>query len=95
MEKRQEVTVGNPMAVAGVTLIPIVQVLLNYWHGKSRTSFYSVKQPVAVIVVSPSAKRAFRITGEEVSIDQLAEEVPGIKNIKEIYPQPSSDGKRL
>ena len=80
MEKK-EVTIGKPVTVAGVTLIPVVEVSLNYWHGNGGASFFSVKQPVAVVVVSPLAKRAFRITGEEVSLDQLIQEVPGMKEI--------------
>jgi hypothetical protein len=32
-------------------------------------------------VVSPSEKRAFRITGEEVPLDQLIKEVPAIKEL--------------
>lgn len=78
MEKK-EVGIGKPVSVAGLTLIPVVQVLLNYWSGKGGASFFSVKQPVAVVIVSPSAKKAFRVTGEEVSLDQLAQEFPNIK----------------
>jgi len=82
MEKK-EVEIGNPVKVAGVTLIPVAEVSLNYWGGKGSNSFFGVKQPVNVVVVSPSVKRAFRITGEEVSLDQLIQEVPGIKEILE------------
>ncbi len=82
MEKK-EIAIDNPVTVAGLTIIPVVQVLLNYWHTKDSTSFFGLKQPVAVIVVSPLAKRAFRITGEEVSIDQLVQEAPGIKELLE------------
>ena len=82
MEKK-EVGIDNPVAVAGVTLIPIVKVSLNYWRGNSGVSFFGVKQPFGVVVVSPSAKRAFRITGEEVPLDQLIQEVPGIKEVLE------------
>lgn len=82
MEKKR-VTIDNPVAVAGVTLIPVAKVSLNYWHGDGGISFFGVKQPVDVVVVSPSAKRAFRITGEEVPLDQLIQEAPGIKEIVE------------
>ena len=82
MEKK-EVTIGSPVVVAGLTLIPVIQILLNYWPGNSSTAFWGVKQPVAVVVVSPSAKRAFRITGEEISIDQLLQEASGLKEIVE------------
>lgn len=82
MEKK-EIRIDNPVAVAGITLIPVTKVSLNYWSGNGGISFFGVKQPASVVVVSPSAKRAFRITGEEVSLDQLIQEVPGIKEILE------------
>ena len=82
MEKK-EVRIGNSVTVAGVTVIPVVEVSLNYRHGNRSISFLGVKQPVSVVVVSPSARRAFRITGEEVPLDQLMQEVPDIKEILE------------
>ncbi len=88
MEK-QEIVIDNPVAVAGVTLIPIAKVSLNYLRGSSGISFFGTKQPVSVVVVSLLAKRAFRITGEEVSLDQLIQEVPRIKEILEGIQLPS------
>jgi uncharacterized spore protein YtfJ len=82
MEKK-EVNVGKSMTVAGVTLIPVTEVWLNHWSGNGKLSFLGSKQPAGVIVVSQSAKRAFRITGEEISLDQLVQEIPGIKEILE------------
>jgi len=82
MEKK-EIEIGNPVTVAGVTLIPLIKVSLNYWRRNGSLSFFGVKQPNGVIVVSPSAKRAFRITGEEVPLDQFVQEVPGIKEVVE------------
>ena len=75
--------IDNPVAVAGVTIIPVAKVSLNYWHGDSGISFFGVKQPIDVVVISSSEKRAFRITGEEVSLDQLIQEVPGIEETVE------------
>ncbi len=82
MEK-EEIRIEAPLAIAGVTLVPIVKVSLNYWYTKSRLSFFGAKQPVSLVVVSPQAKRAFRIDGKEVSLDQLTEEVPGLKEMME------------
>ena len=64
-------------------MIPVVKVSLNYWHAKGGISFLGMKQAVAVVVVDPTAKRAFRITGEEVSLDQLMQEFPSTKEILE------------
>ena len=82
MEKNQ-VIVENPVIVAGVTLVPVTRVLSYHWRRKRSFSCFDIKQPVAVVVISPSAKKAFRITGEEVSLDQLITEVPGIKEVVE------------
>lgn len=80
MEKK-EIKIGNPVAIAGVTLIPVEEISLNYWQSNGNISFFGVKQPVSVVVVSQSEKRAFRINGEEVSLDKLIREVPGIKEL--------------
>lgn len=80
MEK-EEITIEAPVAVAGATLIPIVKTSLNSWHRKGCLSFFGIKQPVSMVVVSPQARRAFRIDGEEISLDQLMKEVPGMKEI--------------
>lgn len=82
MEK-EEIKTEAPFVAAGVTLVPIVKASLNYWRCKGHLSFLGIKQPVSVVVVSPRAKRAFRINGEEVSLDQLTKEVPRIKEILE------------
>ncbi len=77
----EEIRIEAPFAVAGVTLVPIVKAWLNCWQSKGRLSFFGTKQPVSVVVVSPQARRAFRINGEEVSLDQLTKEVQGLKEI--------------
>ena len=82
MEK-EEVRIEAPFDVNGVTLVPIVKTSVNYWHSKGRFSFFGMKHPVSVVVASPQAKRAFRINGEEVPLDQLTKEVPGIKEIRD------------
>ncbi len=82
MEK-EEIKIEAPFAVAGVTLVPIVKTSLNHWHSKGRFSFFGNKQPISVVVISPQARRAFRITGEEISLDQLAKEAPGITEMLE------------
>ncbi len=82
MEKK-EVGLDTPVVVAGVTLIPVTEVSLNYWHGSGGISFFGVKQPIGVVVVSQSTKRAFRISGEEIPLDQLIQEAPAIKEILE------------
>ena len=80
---KREITIDNPVTDGGVTLIPIVKVSLNYEHSNSGISLFGVKQPIAIVLISMSTRRAFRITGEEVSIDQLIQEIPDIKGMLE------------
>lgn len=83
MEK-EEVRIEAPIDVAGVTLIPVIKASLNCWQGKCCLSFFGAKQPVNLLVISPKARRAFRISGEEISLGQLTEEIPGMEEILEI-----------
>jgi len=82
MEKK-EVTIESPVAVGEVTLVPIAKTSLNYEQSNGGIFFFGMKQPVAVVAISVSGKRAFRITGEEVSVEELIQEVPGIKETLE------------
>jgi len=84
MEKK-EIGIDSPVAVAGVTLIPIAQVWLNCQHGNGGFSFWGTKQPIGIVAILPSAKKAFRITGEEVSLDQFLQEVPSLKEMLEKF----------
>ena len=78
MEKKREITIGSPVAVAGVKVIPVSELSSSYWHGQRGMAFSGIVQPISVVIVSPSVKRAFRISGEEITFDQLAGEIPGI-----------------
>ena len=76
---REEIRIEAPVAVAGVTLIPVVQTSLDCWHRTGNLALFGIKQPVSVVVVSPLEIRAFRINGDEVSLDQIVKEAPDIQ----------------
>jgi len=82
MEKK-ETTIESPVVVGEVTLIPVAKTSLNYERSNGGIFFFGMKQPVAVVAISVAGKRAFRITGEEVSVEELIQEVPGIKETLE------------
>ena len=82
MEK-EEVEIGNPITIGGVTLIPVVELSLTYWCGGGRFSCFGTKQPASIVVVNSSGKRAFRASGEEVPLDQFIQETPGIREVLE------------
>ena len=80
MEKK-EIEIGSPLKVGGVTIIPVIKSSVSCWRYRASTSFFGIKQPVSVVVVSASEKKAFRITGEEVPLDQLIQEVPAVEKL--------------
>lgn len=82
MEK-EEIGTESPFTVAEVTLVPIVKTWLKCWHRKGYLSFIGIKQPLGIVVVSAQTRRAFRANGEEVSLEQLTKEVPGIEETLE------------
>ena len=81
--EQKEIEIGTPIVVAGITLIPVSKVSVNYWHANGAVSSLGVKQPVGVVVASLSGKRAYRITGKEIPLDQFVQEVPEIKEVLE------------
>lgn len=84
MEKKR-LGADTPVTVAGVTLIPVTETILNRWPVKKGVSFLGIKRPMGVIMISPSWKKAFRISGEEIPLDQFIQEVPGIKEVLDDY----------
>jgi len=82
MDKKQ-VEIGKTVRIGQVILIPIVEFSLNYWHGEHRFSCFCTAQPVFIVVVSPSWKRGFRANGEEVPLELVIEEIPGLREILE------------
>lgn len=72
------VTVEGPFVIGDVTLVTVVRSLLKCKCSDKGIWLFGIKFPIALMVISDSSKRAFRITGEEVSIDQLLEEFPEI-----------------
>ena len=67
----------RPVDVAGVTVVPVVET--RRWV--SARGFLVSRQPVAVVVVTAGARRTFRITGEEITADELVKEAPGLEGL--------------
>ncbi|MBI2832377.1 MAG: hypothetical protein HYX79_08990 [Chloroflexi bacterium] len=78
MEKKRA-HAGSPLEVAGVTIVPVTEASLSSRQWRNSVAFFCRAHPVSVVVVSPSGKRAIGMDGEEVSLDSLLQEVPGLK----------------
>ena len=83
MEKKK-ITIAGPIAVAGISLILVVKLSINCQPAGSSLFFSGVKQPISLVVTSPSTKRAFDIKGDEIPIGPLLQEVPDLVGLLEI-----------
>jgi len=86
MEKK--IAADNPVTVTGVTIIPATKLSLDCQRIGDSISCFGLKQPFSVVLVSQSTRKAFNITGEEVSLGQLVQEAPDIEGVvKGLPPQ--------
>ena len=83
MERKKEIEIGTPLAIGKATLIPVVELSMNRWHGRGGVSAFGSKQPVAIVIVTNTEKHAFRPDGEEVPLDQFVREIPGLDQVLE------------
>jgi hypothetical protein len=82
MEKKK-ITICSPMAIAGITLILVIKLSLNCQGAGSSIFFSGIKQPINVVVASPSTKKAFDVKGDEIPIGLLLQEVPDLAGMLE------------
>ncbi|MGD0352593.1 MAG: hypothetical protein ABSB38_03765 [Dehalococcoidia bacterium] len=82
MEKKK-VIIAGPMAIAEITLILVIKLSLNCQPAGSSIFFSGIKQPVNVVVASPSTKKAFDVNGDEIPIGLLLQEVPDLAGMLE------------
>ena len=82
MEKK-EIRAERKLSVGGVTLVPIVESACAGWQSGEAVSFSGYKKPLVIIVLAVGLKKAYRITGEELSMDELVNEFPSVKEIIE------------
>ncbi len=75
--------IAGPMAIAGMTLILVIKFSLNCQPAGSSIFFSGIKQPVNVVVASPSMKKAFNIEGEEIPIGTVLREIPDLAGMLE------------
>jgi hypothetical protein len=82
MEKKK-VTIVGPVAIAGMTLILVTRLSLHCQPVGGGIFFSGIKQPISIVVASPSTKKAFDVTGKAISLDQLIQEDPSLAEVLE------------
>jgi len=75
----EKITLEEPLVIGDVTVIPVAALRRSHRQGARGIFGFASKRPTHVIVLTPSAKMAWRSTGEPVTMVQLAEELPALK----------------
>ena len=79
MEK-EEIITEKSITIAEYTIVPIIRRSLYCHKNKEGNIVIGTKQPLAVLVTTDSKIKLFMIE-ENISMEQLIEELPELKNL--------------
>ncbi len=71
------------MAVAGVRLFPVISTSASSRADGGAISFFGIKTPIGVLVVSAAGVIYLAVSGKDLPLDELINKVPGIRAILE------------
>ena len=71
----------EPLRVGELSLIPVAEVHSLSMVLGERAAFAGTKRAKAVVAVGPGGAVALGVGGEKVSLDELLDEVPGLKEL--------------
>ena len=77
----EEVHVGRPVPVSGITIIPLEKVTVSHSNKKGRLSVYVSKEPVGVVVSSPQRKWAIDISGTQMPLETYIQEIHELQQV--------------
>ena len=72
---------GKPIAVDGLTVIPVESTVVGRIETGHRFGVYASKAPVGVVICSPEGLRALDVQGRTASVETFVREVEGLKQI--------------
>ena len=78
MEK-QEIRSEAPFTVSGLTLVPLVKSLIYCREFRRQLIASGAVKPFGVAVFSEKEKKVLLVEGGEISLEQLYEEAPNLK----------------
>jgi len=78
-EVKTETVVGEALKIGDRTLYPVIQVSTLNRKGKN---FFGWVSPLAIAVVEPTQKYVIPLTDETITLEQILEMVPSLKEKK-------------
>lgn len=76
-----ELRAGAPIAIAGVTLIPIERVRI--WFEQQPDAYWlgAMKEALAVVVCNRTGARVVDMEARELPIDEFITQIPGLESL--------------
>lgn len=84
--------VGIPMAVNGLTLVPIERVVVEGDEKPNSFWFHASKEPVALVVCGLGPPYALNLGPPALSVEDLSRQVRGLESVLRSLVLPNSQG---
>ncbi|MGA2159335.1 MAG: hypothetical protein ABSG90_08950 [Dehalococcoidia bacterium] len=78
----------QPLDLGNLQVIPLVKRSIISLDFDSTVTFHATKEPVFLIIDFGESRRAYRITGEEISFETLIAEYPAFRSDPVLQPVP-------
>ncbi len=92
-EVETKTSIGKTFSVDGKTIYPVIQTSTLSGEG-GKTVFAVWISPVAVVVVERTRRQVISLTDKTVTLDQLLETIPALKEKIATVPKRSSKPKK-
>jgi len=83
MVETEKVIAGEYITVGEIRLLPIIRTSVSCREVSRGVVCSGFKNLVGIVVISPEWKFAMNVDGEEVAVEQYAEQVPEVKELLE------------
>ena len=79
--EREELSARQRITIGETTLLPIVRISLSCRNTKQGIVCFGSKNVIGIVVKSLSSVRAINVDGEEVPVEQYAEQVLEVRQL--------------
>ena len=85
MKVIEEKRVGECLSAGSVVIIPVIKIFISFCGKETLNGAYFSITPYAIVVVDASVERVLSFAGEDININKISKEVPGLtEKIKEV-----------
>ena len=76
-----EIKIDTALDIHGLTLIPVIEISLQYRYFNNSLSFFYSRSPVIVLVITEGTAKAYHISGTELPLQELYWLIPDLAEI--------------